>query len=129
MSGTKPKAFASRKRDAEWKGGLRSYLEYRDLGMNEATNGRVLAHVLRAKGPCDGPGGYHSHSLDFQMIYLLKGWVRVDFEGVGELRIEAGDAWYQPPDVKHEVLEYSDDFELIEITMPADFPTRDEARG
>ncbi len=129
MSGTKPKAFASRKRDAEWKVGLRSYLEYRDLGIKEATNGKVLAHVLRAKGPCNGPGGYHSHSLEFQMNYLLKGWVRVDFEGVGELRMEAGDAWYQAPEVKHEVLEYSDDFEVIEITMPADFPTNDEARG
>ena len=54
------------------------------------------------------------------MNYLLKGWVRVDFEGMGEIRLEAGDAWYQPPGVKHEVLDYSGDFEFIEITMPAD---------
>jgi quercetin dioxygenase-like cupin family protein len=72
--------------------------------------------------------GYHSHALDFQMNYLLKGWARLDFEDIGEVRVEAGDAWYQPPGIKHEVLEYSDDFEVIEIAMPAEFPTQDESR-
>ena len=129
MSTNKAKAFASRLKDADWQSGLRSYLEYRDLGINKATDGRVLAQVIRAKGPCSGPGGYHSHTLDFQMNYLLKGWARFDFEGVGEMRVEAGDAWYQPPGVKHEVLDYSDDFQVIEITMPADFPTQSEERG
>ena len=42
--------------------------------------------------------------------------------------MEAGDAWYQAPGVKHELLEYSDDWEVVEITLPADFSTQDEAR-
>ena len=57
------------------------------------------------------------------MNYVLRGWTRVEFEDIGEVRFEAGDSWYQPPKIKHEVLEFSDDFEVIEITMPADFPT------
>ena len=73
--------------------------------------------------------GYHSHRLEFQTNYLLKGWIRVDLEGLGELRLEAGDAWYQPPNLGHEVLEYSEDLEVIEITMPADFPTSDAERS
>ena len=44
------------------------------------------------------------------------------------MRVEAGDTWYQPPGVKHELLEYSDDWEVIEITMPAEFETQDETR-
>ena len=72
--------------------------------------------------------GRHSHSLDFQMVYLLKGWARIDLEDAGEIRVEAGDAWYQAPGVRHEVLEYSDDWEVIEITMPADFATTEEPR-
>ena len=55
MSETESKAFAARHRDAKWNLGLRSYLEYRDLGVREATDGKVLIHVIRAKGPCPGP--------------------------------------------------------------------------
>ena len=115
-------------KSAEWKPGLRSYFEYRDLGIVDATKGKVLVHVLRATGPCPGPGGYHTHDLEFQMNYVLRGWTRVELEDVGEVRFEAGDSWYQNPNVKHEVLEFSDDFEVIEICMPADFPTADAQR-
>ena len=115
-------------KSAEWKTGLRSYFEYRDLGIVEASKGQVLAHVIRAKEPCSGPGGYHTHDLEFQMNYVLHGWVRVEFEDVGEVRFEAGDSWYQAPKIKHEVLEFSDDFEVIEICIPADFPTEDAQR-
>ena len=119
-------AFAAHAKDAQWLRGLRPYFKYRDLGIKEATAGRVLAHVIRADQPCEGPMGYHSHDLEFQMNYLLKGWARLSFEDIGEIRVEAGDAWYLPPNIKHEVLEYSDDFEVIEITLPADFPTREQ---
>ena len=123
------KAFAARAKDAKWvKEGLRPYFAYRDLGIKDATEGKVLAHIIRADQPCKGPMGYHSHDLDFQMVYLIRGWARLYFEDIGEIRVEAGDAWYQPPGIKHEVLEYSDDWEVIEITMPADFATQDELR-
>ena len=98
------------------------------MGITDATQGRVLAQVIKAAEPCKGAMGYHSHVLEFQMAYMLKGWARMYFEGVGEMRVEAGDAWYQPPGVKHELLEYSDDWEVIEITMPAEFETKDEVR-
>ena len=123
-----PQAFAAHVKDAEWTTGFRPYFQYRDLGVKDATEGRVLAQVIRAAQPCGGPMGYHSHVLEFQMNYLLSGWALLYFEEVGEVRVEAGDAWYQPPGVKHEVLEYSEDFETIEITMPADFPTVSESR-
>jgi quercetin dioxygenase-like cupin family protein len=113
---------------AEWKPGLRSYFEYRDLGIVDDTKGKVLVHVIRAKGPCPGPGGYHTHDLEFQMNYVLRGWTRVEFEGVGEVRFEAGDTWTQEPNIKHEVLDFSDDFEVIEICLPAEFPTKEAER-
>ena len=115
-------------KSAKWKTGLRTYFQYRDLGIVEGTNGKVLAHVLRAVEPCSGPGGYHSHDVEFQMNYVLCGWTRVEFEDVGEVRFEAGDSWYQKPNIKHEVLEFSDDFEVLEIVMPAEFATKDEER-
>ena len=116
------------RKSAEWKTGLRTYFEYRDLGIVEATKGKVLAHVIRATESSSGPGGYHTHDLEFQMNYVLNGWTRVEFEDDGVVRFEAGDSWYQSPNIKHEVLEFSEDFEVIEITMPAEFPTEDAQR-
>ncbi len=115
-------------KSADWKTGIRTYFEYRDLGIVKATRGKVLAHVIRAKEPCSGPGGYHTHDVEFQMNYVLNGWTRVEFEDAGEVRFEAGDSWLQEPNIKHEVLEYSDDFEVMEICMPADFPSKDAQR-
>ena len=113
----------SRPEDAEWRPGLRGHFVYRDLGVAEATCGKVLAQVIKATDPSDEPGDSHRHRLDFHMVYMLKGWARMRFDGVGEVRMEAGSCWYQEPGIDHSVIEYSDDFEVLEITVPADFET------
>ncbi len=110
-------------RDAAWDRGLRDYFEYRDLGMADATGGKLRAHVIRTTRPRDKPGDLHYHLLDFQMVYVLKGWARVYFEGIGERRIEAGACMYQQPGIHHRVIAYSDDYTVIELTVPADFET------
>ena len=122
------KSYVTYAKSAEWATGLRPYFKYRDLGVKNVTNGDMLVHVIRANKPCEGPMGYHSHTLQFQMTIMLKGTARVYLEDIGEIDVEAGDAWYQPSGIKHELLEYSDDMESIEITLPAEFPTRDETR-
>lgn len=120
------KFIVNRASEATFEPGLRDYLEYRDLGMVEGTHGMVRAHVLRVVKPCPKAGtGRHSHTLDFQMNYILKGWARFEFEGQGEMTLQAGDSWLQPSGIKHTLLDYSDDWENIEITMPADFDTVD----
>ena len=65
----------------------------------------------------------HYHDVDFQMIYVLKGWMTTAFEGEGTHTFYAGSCWIQPPKIKHTVLGYSDDCELLEIVLPADFET------
>jgi quercetin dioxygenase-like cupin family protein len=119
----KGRFHVSHERGAEWDEGLRPYFAYRDLGMVGPTGGKVRAHVIRPTGPCAGSGDLHLHNLDFQMVYVLKGWARVHFEGMGEVRFEAGSCMYQEPGIEHRVLEYSDDYTVIEITIPADFET------
>ena len=106
-------------------GGLRDYVEYRDLGISKATNGMVLAHVLRFVKPCDPKvvSKQHLHDVDFQMVYVLEGWIKSEFAGQGAHVMKAGDAWIQPPRIKHKVLDYSDDCRLLEIVMPAEFET------
>ena len=105
-------------------GGLRVYREYRDLGIAEATQGAIHAQIIRTTKPCpEGGSGLHYHDLDFQMVFLLKGRSRVWFEGEGEVEFEQGDCWVQPPGIRHNVLYYSDDYEVLEITLPAEYPT------
>lgn len=105
-------------------GGLRSFFEYRDLGIRGATKGKVGAHVIRAaKGHTRGSDA-HTHALAFQMVYVLKGWVRFEYEGYGKVRLKAGSCVYQPPGIRHREIEHSPDVEMIEITLPAEFKTK-----
>jgi uncharacterized RmlC-like cupin family protein len=111
-----PNAFA---------GGLRSYAKYRDLGMAAATNGLAQAHVIKMIPPCDPAvvSKRHYHDVEFQMIYVLKGWIKGEYDGAGEVTMHEGSCWLQPPKIKHTVLDYSDDCELLEIILPTEFDT------
>ena len=105
--------------------GLRTYAKYRDLGMAKATNGMVQAHVIRFVPPCrpEEVSKLHYHDVEFQMIYVLKGWIKTELEGQGAHVMRPGSAWIQPPRIKHKVLDYSDDAEVLEIVLPANFET------
>jgi len=105
--------------------GLRRYAKYRDLGMAKATSGKVQAHVIRFVPPCrpEEVSKLHYHDVEFQMIYVLKGWIKTELEGEGAHTMRAGSAWLQPPRIRHRVLDYSDDCEVLEIVLPADFKT------
>jgi quercetin dioxygenase-like cupin family protein len=123
----RPHKFAvSHLRNEDFKSdGLRTYAQYRDLGVKDATNGMAVAHVIRFVGQCDPKvvSKEHLHEADFQMIYVLKGSMTSSFEGHGTHVMKAGDAWLQPHSIKHKVLDYSDDCEVLEIVMPGNFKT------
>jgi hypothetical protein len=105
--------------------GLRAYAKYRDLGIADASHGLARAHVIRLIGPCNPAevSKLHFHDVEFQMVYVLKGWVKTYMEGHGETLMKQGSAWTQPPRIKHLIMDYSDDVELLEVILPADFKT------
>ncbi|BAT61570.1 cupin domain protein [Variibacter gotjawalensis] len=105
--------------------GLRSYARYRELGIAAATHGLAQAHVVQFIPPCrpEEVSKLHFHDVDFQMVYVLKGWIKSEFAGEGAHVMREGSCWIQPPKVKHKVLDYSDDCEVLEIILPADFDT------
>ena len=105
--------------------GLRTYAKYRDLGIADATHGLAQAHVIRLQGPCNPAevSKLHYHDVEFQMVYVLKGWVKTYMEGQGETLMKEGSAWTQPPRIKHLIMDYSDDVELLEVILPAEFKT------
>jgi quercetin dioxygenase-like cupin family protein len=116
---------ASHLRDARFELGLRSFFEYRDLGIKEATHGRVVAHVIRAAAGKEFSSQPHLHHTEFQLVYVLKGWIEFEYEGQGQVRLEAGSCVHQPPGIRHRELGHSEDVELLEIALPADFATEE----
>lgn len=122
----KPQSFvATHVKDAEFKTGLRTYAAYRDLLTDKATGGAVQSHVIRLIGKCDPKvvSIPHYHGVQFQMLYMLKGWMIGEYEGQGRVKMTAGSCWIQPPGIRHQVIDYSDGCEMIEIILPADFDT------
>ena len=106
--------------------GLRPFFAYRDLGIRDATNGRYVAHVIRAVAGKSVESYWHRHEADFQMVYVLKGWIEFDYEGVGKQRYVAGSCFFQPKNIGHIELGHSDDIEMIEIVAPGDFITNEQ---
>jgi mannose-6-phosphate isomerase-like protein (cupin superfamily) len=114
-------------KDASFTRGLRSFFEYRDLGIADATRGDYLAQVIRAsravpRGSSEGTGEHH-HDVGFQLVYVLKGWVTFQYDGKGEFTFRPGDSVLQPSGLRHNLVACSDDLELLEIVAPADFGT------
>ena len=110
--------------NSHFKGGLRAFFEYRDLGISSASGGKFSANVIRAIPGRHAEPKWHTHDLDFQMIYILQGWVTFEYEGQGEVTFRSGSAALQPPKIRHREIRHSDDLELIEITSPAEFETK-----
>jgi len=103
--------------------GLRSYFEYRDLGIKRVTRGRVVAHVIRARRGKAPHGEWHAHDCKVQFVYVLKGWVLFEYEGVGRVMMKAGSCFYQPPNIRHREIRHSKNVEMLEIVSPANFRT------
>jgi len=104
--------------------GLRAYFEYRDLGIKRATGGRILAHVIRARPGKAPHGAWHRHEVKAQFVYVLKGWMLLEYEGVGRVMMKAGSCFYQPPGIRHREIGHSENVEVLEIVAPASFRTR-----
>ena len=114
--------------DTDFKGqGLRDFFLYRDLGVAEATAGKVLAQVVRANHAPEKGTGWHRHEAEFHIVIMLKGWARFMY-GTEETLVAAGDCVHQRPGIVHYLFDYSPDMEYLEIVGPADFSTVD-AKG
>lgn len=110
-------------RDAQYDTGLRAFFAYRDLGIPGATGGAFGAHVIRAIPGEHARPEWHTHALDFQMVFVLRGWVEFEYADIGRVRLEPGTSVYQAPGIPHIEIAHSDDLELLEITSPAEFET------
>ena len=97
----------------------RAGMQYRDL-IPGRLGGRFVASQIRIREGGPVPDYVHFHKIRFQMIYCMRGWVRLVYEDQGEpFVLNAGDCVLQPPEIRHRVLESSSGLEVIEIGCPA----------
>jgi mannose-6-phosphate isomerase-like protein (cupin superfamily) len=108
--------------NAEWVRG-RAGMRYRDL-IPDRQGGRFIAsHIHIPKGG-KVPDYVHYHHIHFQIIYCYRGWAKLVYEDQGEPFIfRTGECVLQPPQIRHRVLESSDNLEVIEFTCPAEHET------
>jgi len=105
-------------------GGLRDFFLYRDLGIADATNGKVVAQLVKANLPPEQGTGWHVHEAEFHIVIMLKGWARFMYDDKPTL-VAQGDVVHQRPGLTHFLFDYSPDMEYLEIAAPADFKTVD----
>jgi quercetin dioxygenase-like cupin family protein len=108
--------------------GLRDFFLYRDLGISEATNGKVIAQLVIANNAPEKGTGWHRHEAEFHIVYMLRGWAKFMYEDK-ETLVSAGDCVHQRPGIKHYLFDYSPDMEYLEVVGPADFPTIEIENG
>ena len=97
----------------------RAGMLYRDL-IPDRLGGSIIASHIRIPNGGPVPDMVHYHTIGFQLIYCYNGWVKLVYEDQGPpFILHAGDCVTQPPEIRHQVLEASDNLEVIEIGVPA----------
>jgi quercetin dioxygenase-like cupin family protein len=111
--------------DTDWRSdGLRDFFLYKDLGIEAATAGRVIAQLVKANQAPEKGTGWHRHEADFHIVIMTKGWAKFMY-GDQETLVAAGDCVHQRPGIVHYLFDYSPDMEYLEIVGPADFNSID----
>ena len=103
--------------------GRRSFFRYRELGVTEATNGVMRAQVMEASQGLSEPTGWHYHVCDQQFVYMLKGWVDLEFEDGRKVHLKAGDSMMIPGGMRHNETATADEMEILEVSVPAKLGT------
>jgi quercetin dioxygenase-like cupin family protein len=104
--------------DSSWVRG-RAGMEYRDL-IPGGCGGRIVASHIRLTEGGEVADYVHYHKVEFQVIYCLRGAIRVVYEDQGEpFWLRPGDCVLQPPAIRHRVLEAEAGSEVVEVGCPA----------
>ena len=117
----KSKVVVSTTGNMRFKPGRRPEIRYRDLGVEAGTQGRMRAEVMHLTSRAN-PTGWHYHECDIQFLYMLKGWVDLEFAD-GVVRLKEGESMMIPGGTVHQEINTSDVMELLEVSTPAHLGT------
>ena len=98
--------------------------EQRVTDVAKLSGGTVGVSIVRKKPNIDPAEEAASrvwhlhHGYEFSIGYIVSGWGLFEYEGIGQVRLEAGTVTYQTPMNRHRQLDSSPDYEVISITVP-----------
>ncbi len=123
VSESLPKLAYSTAETAEVIPGRRDFFVYRDLGVKEASVGKLSAQTMTAVQGMTHPTGWHYHECEGQFLFILNGWIDLEYETGDQYRLEKGQSLYIPGGMRHNETATSDDLQLLEITLPSNMGT------
>ena len=103
--------------------GRRPFFQYRDLGLEGATGGRMRAYQNNSIAGMTEPTGWHYHTCEMQFVYVLKGKLTIEFEDGTVATFTAGDSFFIPGGVRHNEIYVSEDKEALEVSVPGKIGT------
>jgi len=110
-------------KDTKIKPGRRSFFQYRDLGVEDASGGRMRANISSSIEGMVDQTGWHYHECEMQFVYIMQGKVVIEFEDGTESSFGPGDAMFIPGGTKHNEVYVSEDKISLEVCLPAKMGT------
>ena len=84
---------------------------------------RLASDIGELRSTMDRATGWHYHTCEMQFVYILKGWVDLEFAGGRKEQFGVGDSVMIPGGLPHNEIATSDDLELVEVSVPAEMGT------
>jgi uncharacterized protein YjlB len=110
-------------KDTEIVPGRRRFFQYRDLGVEKASKGRMRANISSSIEGMLESTGWHYHVCDMQFVYVMRGQVKIEFEDGTVATFGPGDAMFIPGGTKHNEVYVSEDKISLEVCLPAQMGT------
>ncbi len=104
---------------APWKPWRLEGFACRDMGISLATDNLASVQVARLSG--NPQNHYYSHHAEFLFIFVLQGTMTLDCEGHDPQPLVADDSFVVPAGLHYRLDDCSDDIQLLEVVLPADF--------
>ena len=111
------------RRDAKWGRGRLRGLTTCDTGIGAATGGVGNAWVSRRDAAVGVLGVPVRHDAQVLFAFVLAGHLTVRGRGGPREALSAGDAFVVPPGLATTYAAFSDDLELLEVSLPGEFST------
>ena len=93
--------------------------EYRDTGIGHATDSLAGARVVRLSGERKQPSHHYYHTGEFLFVFVLHGEFTLSLEEQEKQKMLAGDSCVIPANFHATFTDTSDDFEFLEVSLPA----------
>jgi quercetin dioxygenase-like cupin family protein len=113
--------YIATKDEAQWQPWRLPGFEYRDIGIDAATEGLAGVKIIRSNGDIQLQAC--QHSAEFVFIFVLTGQLSFHIDGQIIEILTDGDAFVLPENLSYTFTDWSNDLRLLEVSLPGTFST------